>query len=218
MRMRGAGRKSCGIAAAAILSAVLVGTPSFGAVSPHGTPATPSNVTLVSGPKTIIATWTESSSGAIRYRVTASSPGRAAKTCATKKLTCTLTALVAGAIYGVTVTATNASGTSAPSIPATTPVDVPGAPLSVHVTADVAAATVSWSAPKASTVSAVTGYVATASPGGYTCATADTLIAKSARACGIAGLTPGTIYEVTVSAINAYGSGPPSAAVSVTAG
>ena len=96
-------------------------------------------------------------------------------------------------------------------------VGVPGAPLSIHATAGVASATIRWAPPKASGVTHVTSYMATATPGGFSCSTAGTLTALPARTCVISGLTTGTKYQITVTATNAYGTGSPSKAATVTA-
>jgi hypothetical protein len=75
---------------------------------------------------------------------------------------------------------------------------------------------VTWGPPKASGVTGVTSYMATASPGGFSCSTVETILSAPARTCAIPGLTPGSTYEVTVTATNAFGTGAPSRAVAVT--
>jgi Fibronectin type III domain len=190
---------------------------SFGVALPAPPPpATPANVALVSGNKALAVSWTESSSGTINFVVTAKAAGKPARTCRTKANACAVTALVNGAIYAVTVVAKNTGGASNPSAPQTALVGVPGPPLNVHTTAGTAMATVSWAPPKASGVANVTGYHVTASPGGYSCSTAATLLIKAARTCAIAGLTSGTTYSVTVTATNASGTGLPSKSATVT--
>ena len=72
-------------------------------------------------------------------------------------------------------------------------------------TAGDSRATVTWAAAASSGGSAITGYRVTSSPGAKTCTTATT-------ACTVTGLTNGTSYRFTVSAISAAGTGPASAA------
>lgn len=78
----------------------------------------------------------------------------------------------------------------------------PAAPGSVSAQAGGATSVdVSWAAPGWNGGSAVTGYTATASPGGATCSSAGS-------SCTITGLAAGQTYTVTVTATNARGTGP----------
>jgi hypothetical protein len=84
---------------------------------------------------------------------------------------------------------------------------IPGAPTGVAATPGDSQAGVTWSAAPDGG-SPVTGYTATATPGGASCQAAG-------LSCTISGLTNGGDYEITVRATNAVGTGPASAPVSV---
>ena len=89
------------------------------------------------------------------------------------------------------------------------PPSVPGAPTGLTATAGNGAVALAWSAPASNGGSPISGYTATASPGGASCTTAT-------LGCTIAGLANGTPYSFTVSASNAVGPGPASASASAT--
>jgi len=118
--------------------------------------------------------------------------------------TCTINGVPNGTDYQVTVTATNAVGTGPASLPAaarTPDLTAPGAPRSVELSALPGRIEVAWSAPESDGGSLVTGYIATATPGGATCTT------TGATLCTITGLDDGTAYRVAVAAINVIGTG-----------
>jgi fibronectin type 3 domain-containing protein len=76
----------------------------------------------------------------------------------------------------------------------------------VTATAGNAQVVLSWTAPSSNGGSTITGYTATASPGGLTCSTAG-------LTCTVTGLTNGATYSFTVRARNAVGPGPASNAL-----
>ena len=97
-----------------------------------------------------------------------------------------------------------------PVIPIAELVDgTPGQPTDVKATAGSGQVSLSWTAPEAAGTSAITGYTATATPGGATCTSTTT-------SCTVTGLTGGTAYSFTVTASNTQGAGPASEAVSAT--
>ncbi len=84
---------------------------------------------------------------------------------------------------------------------------IPGAPTGVAATPGSGQASVTWS-PAPDGGSPVTGYTATATPGGASCQAATS-------SCTISGLTNGSDYQITVRATNTLGTGPASAPVTV---
>ncbi len=137
------------------------------------------------------------------YTATASPGG---KTCTSTGATgCTIDGLTNGTDYTVTVTATTDVGTSDPSSPSdvVNPGKRPGKPTGVQATAGDARITASWTKPDDDGGRAITGYTATATPGGRTCTTGDTT-------CTIDGLSNGVPYTVTVTATNLLGTSAPS--------
>ncbi|AHH95833.1 fibronectin type III domain-containing protein [Kutzneria albida] len=131
-----------------------------------------------------------------------------------------------GTAYTFTVTATNAFGTSAPSLPsaATKPsaanTAVPGAPTDVSVRVSGGNASVHWKPPAAvSGTSPVLAYRISA-PGlpdtlfqGHTALWADS---SRDTFTAVGGLVPGKTYVFTVTALNAAGPGQPGTAKPVT--
>jgi hypothetical protein len=79
------------------------------------------------------------------------------------------------------------------------------------VTGGDASIAVTWQASQSDGGSAITGYTATATPGGATCSTVS-------LTCTITGLTNGTTYTVAVTATNAAGASSPASAGPVTPG
>lgn len=86
----------------------------------------------------------------------------------------------------------------------------PGAPTLNSATPGNGQVTLGWSAPASNGGSPITGYTATASPGGATCST------SGATTCTITGLANGTSYSFTVRATNVAGTGSPSNALAAT--
>ncbi|HLY14636.1 MAG TPA: fibronectin type III domain-containing protein, partial [Candidatus Limnocylindrales bacterium] len=82
---------------------------------------------------------------------------------------------------------------------------VPGAPTTVTGAAGDTTVAVSWHA-AAAHGHPITGYAATATPGGATCTTSGTL------SCTVSGLANGTSYTFRVTATNSVGTGPASSA------
>ncbi len=199
------------------------------AVVPTSAPGAPTAVTAVASAGAASISWTapgDTGGAAITGYTVLANPGGASCT-TTGELSCTIAGLTNGTAYTFTVTATNAAGTGSPSagsaavvpapvpaalsaplvVPSTpvVPATVPGAPLRVGAARGHLSAVVSWSAP-ASGGSPITGYRVVAAPGGRGCTTTD------ATRCTVTGLPNGRAFRFTVTAANAVGSGPASAA------
>jgi len=117
--------------------------------------------------------------------------------------------LVNGTTYAVRLRAVNAVGSGFMSnLVLGTPVgsaSVPAAPTAVIAWPTFAGAVVNWTPPQLDGGSPITGYRATASPGGATC-----LVSAPSTWCTISDLSNSSTYTVTVQAINAVGAGPQS--------
>jgi len=156
-----------------------------------------------SASQTVSVSFTAGSNGGspiTGFTVTAS-PGGATGTGSSSPVS--VAGLTNGTAYTFTVTATNSIGTSdaSSSSNSATPFTTPGAPTGQSATgAGSTAASVSFSAPASNGGSAITNYVATASPGGATGSSATSPITVS-------GLSTGTAYTFTVVAQNAAGNG-----------
>ena len=107
----------------------------------------------------------------------------------------------------------NDSGQLGNGSTASSPVPVwvgPPPPTGIQAIPGNGLAKVSWTAPAGVPSSLLTGYTATASPGGETCAT------SGATGCTITGLTNGRTYSITAVANTAAFDSGPSTPVSVT--
>ena len=129
----------------------------------------------------------------------------------------TVTGLTNGTAYTFRVTATNAVGTgpaSAASSPVTpTGATAPAAPTGVSATAGDGSAVVSWTAP-ADGGSGITSYTVTPYIGATAQPVRTVTGTPPATSTTVTGLTNGTAYTFTVTATNAVGTGPASAASS----
>ena len=114
-----------------------------------------------------------------------------------------------GTTVKCTVTATNTAGSaSATSAPTSAIVaGAPQAPTGVTASPQDSSAQVSFSAPAITGGSPITSYTVTSNPGGFTASGASSPLT-------VTGLTNGTSYTFTVTATNAIGTGPASAASS----
>jgi uncharacterized repeat protein (TIGR02543 family) len=190
------------------------------AVTPAGKPSIVTGVSATASNASAAVRFTApaSTGGApiISYTVTAST----GQTCVItptfpNPLVCNFTNnLTNGTAVTFTVRANNGAYTSDTSTAtiAVTPATIPGAPTGLTASSSAPGkATITFTAPTDNGGSAVTDYVVTSSPGGFTCVTAN-----PSTGCEITGLTNGTAYTFTAVARNSVGNSvnsTPSAAV-----
>ncbi|MBC7631445.1 fibronectin type III domain-containing protein [Aeromicrobium sp.] len=175
-----------------------------------GTPAPPTNVSAsADGARQVTVTWdapTDDGGNVITgYQVT-TSPGGQTYTTTGTSLTASFASWPEATSVLFTVRATNAAGTSdssEPSPPLTVPAVAPSAPIITGVTVGNQSVTTTWSPPSADGGSPVSGYTATAHPGGASCTT-------STQSCAISDLNNGSNYTITVTATNSGGTSPDS--------
>lgn len=182
-------------------------------------PGAPTNVKVTSGDARLGVSWSPPGSGgapAVRYLVTTTSTAGSSTTeVPAAQTTATVTGLVNGTAYAVTVQGIEASGAAGPAGAAAapaTPAGPPGAPQAVVATARSRAIDVRWR-PAAPNGSVLTGYVVTADPGGHR-----KQVGAAGEVASLVGLTNGTQYSVTVVATNAVGTGAPSEPRAATPG
>ena len=177
--------------------------------TPNVEPGQPTLSSVVPGNQSLTVTWTAPSNDgtAITGYTATAVDGLSTLTCTTVLLTCTITGLVNGTEYTVSLIASNAAGPSTESDPLTgTPVSVPGAPTDVQLTRVFDGITVTWTAPTLNGGDEITDYTVTASPndasGAVTCGwtTGD-----GALTCELTGVSNTANYSIVVVATNSVG-------------
>ena len=188
---------------------ILAGT-AVAAKKPSPTPGAPTGVTAVARYTTMTISWVPptyvGSGPIIGYRV-GGSWGTVATACATSATSCTVSGLKPGRTYSVRVQAYN----SVKAGPFTTPIGVeaglPDPPTGVNGKSENGSAQLNWTPPVLNGA-VVSGYRATANPGGQTCTTK--AASPPPTSCTVTGLVNGTPYTFTVTSTDVYGISVPS--------
>jgi hypothetical protein len=178
------------------------------AVIPDIVPNAPTIVSVTSGNKSAVVTWTApvDNSGTIQnYTIVDSSYSLKPFTAGPNDTTATISGLINGTAYSFIVSATNTKGSTASSpsdavIPATIsdpPTDIAGVLGDKNIT-------VSWNPPVNNGGFPITSYTVTSSPGNFKVTTDGSTTAV------VSGLTIGTAYTFTVTATNVIGKSNPS--------
>jgi subtilisin family serine protease len=179
-------------------------------------PSAPKDVTVTrTGRTEITVAWaapdSDGGSAVTSYTATAAATGASSVTCSSTSTTCTLIGLTAGTAYSVTVAATNGVGlgasSAAKSIAAGAAPSAPGTPTMVAGNGEIA---VSWTAPVDNGGLEISQYTVTSTPDSKTCSPAGAELS-----CVVAGLTVGTQYTFTVSAMNDAGSAASAASATI---
>ena len=188
-------------------------------------PAAPTGLTAAAGNAQVTLSWAAPASdggwsvtGYNVYQGTSSGGEAAAPVNSSLATTTsyTVTGLTNGTTYYFTVTAVNRVGDGEPSSEvAATPVTAPGAPTGLTATAGNTQVTLTWTAPASDGGSPVSGYnvYQGTSPGGEAAAPVNSSLATT-TSYTVTGLTNGTTYYFTVTAVSAVGQSPPSAEAS----
>jgi fibronectin type 3 domain-containing protein len=178
-----------------------------------GSPAAPANVTTTATPeRNARVSWDapEDDGGNVitGYTITEYPSGRTFSTSGTAtSYEAQLVEHPADKPLTYSVVAINAAGTSptATAEPLTIAATAPSQVAKPGVVRGDKKVAITWTAPASSRGADITGYTATASPGGKTCS-AD----AASRTCDITGLDNGTTYTASVTATNSAGTSTPS--------
>jgi len=138
----------------------------------------------------------------LEYTATANSESSSAS-CTSNGTICTIRGLNNGTTYSISVVAQSAAGTSPPTLASGMPRTVPDAPATPHVTRGNTEVSVTWT-PRGNGGVPITGYRATASPGGQMCE-------SITQTCTISELPNGIPQTIQVVALNSVGTSEPSA-------
>lgn len=192
---------------------------SAGTAALAGPPLAPGQPTATRGDRSIAVTWPEANANGATidsYELSVANSGTTAYPAGTTAAT--VSGLLNGSDYSVTVRAHNARGWSSWSVAsaAVTPATVPDQPAAPNVTAKNGTVDLAWTRPEPNGSPLTSIEIAWSSDSGSTWVSEPQIVAGTATATTVAGLANGTAYTFRIRAVNAVGTGawsPASAAV-----
>jgi uncharacterized protein YjbI with pentapeptide repeats len=172
----------------------------------------PTGTIIQANPQFLSVSWDAVTSSDVSASITYTASTDSGESCTTTGTSCDIAGLTNGRSYSVTVTATDGTYTSLPSLAVTgMPVGPPTAPSILSVLAVSAQATLTIGAPSDLGDVALSGYDFSIDNG-----TSWSHFASASGPFVIGGLTNGTTYQVKVRAVNSVGAGEASAALAVS--
>jgi titin len=195
----------------AAVNSVGTGPSATASATPVTVPGSPTNVVASTGNANVMLSWSAPSSNGgaavTSYTVTCSPSGTGCPaTQSTSSTSANFNGLTNGTTYTFTVAAVNSAGTGPAVTVQATPLALPGAPTSVTANPGNASAYINFNPPASDGGSTITSY--TVASGGQTWS----VDPNAGLPFQATGLTNGVSYTFTVTASNANGTGPASAA------
>lgn len=182
----------------AATNSVGVGTASTAvSITPVGPPGAVTSLVAATQKNALDVSWVqaEGDGAGITYTATANPGGGTCSSTETTMTACTISGLINGTQYSVSVVGTNTYGTGAATTATGLADGVPDVPVSSTSIIGIKSVTVAW--PAITTSTGVT-YVVTSTPGNYTCTTTES-------SCVITGLKNGVDYTFTITTRTATG-------------
>ncbi len=166
-------------------------------VTPVGPPGAVTGLVAATKSNALDMSWVQAADDSTdtKYTATATPGGVTCTSTVTVKTTCTISGLINGTQYTVSVTGTNTNGTGTATTTTGLADGIPEVPATSMSIVGSKSVTVAW---PAITSSIGVTYVVTSTPGNFTCSTAET-------SCEVTGLANGVNYTFTITTRTATG-------------